>query len=483
MRETSRIRLCCAFLIAVISAVGFPSTAQAGTSVGGVLSSDTTWTTSGSPYLITSTVQVPEGVTLTIEPGVEVEASLGLTDMFLVHGTVSAIGQSSSRISFDGAGSANFFSPKSSPGSMLVHVEYADIHDGKSLWPPSGHEQYGHLVLRHSAVSNLTYYSYIWYPQQDVFIEYNTFVNSLGFSIGHGAGDASNVKVYVRWNRFVSFGEGFSAYPAWIANWVSYGNSKTVVNGNAFGSMPAGKYVLYLPPGYPDTAMDGTGNYWGTTDTSVIESLIYDKNDDITTASVIPYSPALSAAPSEVPAEPKNALAVSKSGTGSGTVTSQPSGIDCGNTCTADFGISETVTLAATPAPGSEFVGWSGACSGSSGCSMAMDVARNVSAQFDVEHFEHARSLTLVLRRHLVAKGQLISEGPSSCVAGAPVKIQKRASGNWKLLKSTVTTDSGSYKVGLRDKPGRYRAVVGVSTLDAQNTCLGARSAPVRHRH
>lgn len=470
-------------LVIVLASLFAPGSAQAQTTVGGVLTSDTTWTTSGSPYRVTSTVQIPEGVTLTIEPGVEVQASSGLTDMFLVHGTLRAIGNSSSKVSFDGASSANFFSAKSSPGSMLVHVEHADIRDGKSLWPPTGYEQYGHLILRHSTVSDLTYYSYIWYPQQDVFIEYNTFVNSMGFSIGHGAGEASNVKVYVRWNRFVSLGQGYSGEPAWITNWASYSNSKTIVNGNAFGTVPAGKYVLYLPPGYDSAAMDGTSNYWGTTDESVIASRIYDRNDDITVAAVIPYNPILNAAPAEVPAEPRNSLSVMKSGTGSGSVTSQPSGIACGSTCVADFAMSETVTLTATPEAGSEFAGWSGACTGSAACSVSMEEARTVTARFDLEQYEHSRNLTMVLKRHLIAKGTLTSEGPASCLAGIPVKVQKRVSGSWKPIKTTSATDAGSYKVKIPDKPGRYRAVVGVTTVDVQNTCLATRSDVAVHRH
>lgn len=428
--------------------------------------------------MITSTVQIPEGVTLVIEPGVAVQASSGLTDMFLVHGTLRAIGTSNSRITFDGAASANFFSAKSSPGSMLVHVEYADIHDGKSLWPPTGHEQYGHLVLRHSTVSDLSYYSYIWYPQQDVFIEYNTFVNSMGFSIGH-----RDANVYIRYNRFVSLGSGFSATPSWVENWAAYGNSMTFVNQNVFHSLPVGQYAFYLRPGYSDGGLDGTSNFWGTTDTSYIESRIFDKNDDITAARVIPYTPVLTSAPSSVPPEPTYVLSVTKSGTGTGVVTGQPSGIDCGNACTAEFSMSQTVTLTATPDLGSEFVGWSGACNGSFACSVSMDKARSVTARFDLEQYEHARSITLVLKRHLVAKGTLTSPGPDACSIAVLLNVQKRVSGNWKTVKTTITTDMGTYKVKLSDKQGRYRAVVAASTPDAQNTCLGAESALLRHRH
>ena len=44
---------------------------------------------------------------------------------------------------------------------------------------------------------------------------------------------------------------------------------------------------------------------------------------------------------------------------GSGAVTSSPSGIDCPSTCTHEFEPNTPVTLTATPGLGSSFVGWS----------------------------------------------------------------------------------------------------------------------------
>jgi hypothetical protein len=59
-------------------------------------------------------------------------------------------------------------------------------------------------------------------------------------------------------------------------------------------------------------------------------------------------------------------MTVTRAGTGSGTVTSTPAGINCGSTCTGTFISGTTVTLTAVPATGSTFVGWSGGCSGTS---------------------------------------------------------------------------------------------------------------------
>ncbi len=59
-------------------------------------------------------------------------------------------------------------------------------------------------------------------------------------------------------------------------------------------------------------------------------------------------------------------LTVTKSGSGSGTVASSPSGISCGSTCSASFSSGQVVTLTASASSGSTFAGWSSSCSGAS---------------------------------------------------------------------------------------------------------------------
>jgi uncharacterized repeat protein (TIGR02543 family) len=69
--------------------------------------------------------------------------------------------------------------------------------------------------------------------------------------------------------------------------------------------------------------------------------------------------------------------------TGSGTVTSSPSGINCGTSCSASYASGTNVTLTASAATGYSFSGWSGACSGTSmGCTVSMTAARSVTATF-----------------------------------------------------------------------------------------------------
>jgi len=81
------------------------------------------------------------------------------------------------------------------------------------------------------------------------------------------------------------------------------------------------------------------------------------------------------------------ALTVSKSsgplGLGTGTVTSNPGGIDCGPNCSAFYNMNSVVTLTATPDVLSIFNGWTGCDSASDmTCTVSMSRARTVVASF-----------------------------------------------------------------------------------------------------
>lgn len=78
------------------------------------------------------------------------------------------------------------------------------------------------------------------------------------------------------------------------------------------------------------------------------------------------------------------ALTVSRTGTGNGTVTSNPAGINCGVDCNENYSVGTVVDLTATPAAGSSFSGWGGACTGTGACQVTMSQARSVSATFTI---------------------------------------------------------------------------------------------------
>ena len=73
-------------------------------------------------------------------------------------------------------------------------------------------------------------------------------------------------------------------------------------------------------------------------------------------------------------------LSITKSG--SGTITSNPAGINCGIDCSESFADGTTVTLAAAAATGYSFSGWSGDCSGTGSCTVTMNSYKSVTATF-----------------------------------------------------------------------------------------------------
>lgn len=90
------------------------------------------------------------------------------------------------------------------------------------------------------------------------------------------------------------------------------------------------------------------------------------------------------------PVLPGFTLTLKKSGKGTGSVVSatnaksNPAVLNCGSVCSATVESGASVQLSAKAANGHRFVGWSSACSGSaSTCTVKMDAAKTVQAQFE----------------------------------------------------------------------------------------------------
>ena len=77
------------------------------------------------------------------------------------------------------------------------------------------------------------------------------------------------------------------------------------------------------------------------------------------------------------------ALTVAAVGSGTGTVTSAPAGINCPGDCTESYSGGTGVTLTAAPGADSTFAGWSGGgCSGTAQCTVTMSAITSVTATF-----------------------------------------------------------------------------------------------------
>jgi hypothetical protein len=112
------------------------------------------------------------------------------------------------------------------------------------------------------------------------------------------------------------------------------------------------------------------------------------------------------------------ALTVAKAGTGTGTVTSNPAGINCGADCSESYPGGTTVTLTATPLSGSTFTGWSGSCTGTASCTVTNSPA-TVTANFAAAPTAPIRKLTV----YVYGQGEVTSspgdiDCPGTCSEG-----------------------------------------------------------------
>ena len=131
-------------------------------------------------------------------------------------------------------------------------------------------------------------------------------------------------------------------------------------------------------------------------------------------------------------------MTVAKNGNGAGTVTSTPSGINCGATCNSTFQSGTVVTLTNSPNTGSQFSGWSGACSGTGSCITTMTAAQNVTATF-----------TLITYTVAVTKTGNGSGSISSVPAGISCGATCSTSYNYNTpITLTASADTGSTFTG-----------------------------------
>ncbi len=180
----------------------------------------------------------------------------------------------------------------------------------------------------------------------------------------------------------------------------------------------------------------------------------------------------------------KYMLMVQKDGAGSGTVTSSsPSGVSCGTTCGMELSHNSSITLTATPAAGSYFTGWSGACSGTSAiCTITMGANMTATASFSL---------------NLEPSGNIIANGGSSYANVNPVPLTLSASAPlasvsmmqfsvnqspWTALVPYATnyslslpTGDGPYSIYVRfqDANGNYSPVYSTNvTLDTMKPLI-----------
>lgn len=96
---------------------------------------------------------------------------------------------------------------------------------------------------------------------------------------------------------------------------------------------------------------------------------------------------------------------------------------------------------------------------------------------------DHDRAVTLALRRSLVARGRVSADGNyAACFQGVKVRVQRKKDGAWRTLGRATTDRYGTYRLELRDRRGRYRAVAPRFSPSEGHGCLKAISPIRRNR-
>jgi Divergent InlB B-repeat domain len=176
---------------------------------------------------------------------------------------------------------------------------------------------------------------------------------------------------------------------------ITVGNKDVTANATFFGATSAGTHVVTVnvtgagsvissPPGincptqctasFPDaspvmlteTASNGA-TFQGWTGCTGSDSCTFTLSQDLTVGA--PFS------------TPANTFTVTVAVTGNGSVTSNPTGINCpAAACTASFGAGANVKLSPVPTTANDaFSGWTGGCSGTDNC-ILNGLSSNVSA-------------------------------------------------------------------------------------------------------
>jgi hypothetical protein len=150
-------------------------------------------------------------------------------------------------------------------------------------------------------------------------------------------------------------------------------------------------------------------------------------------------------------------LGVSKSGSGSGTITSSDSKINCGSACNATYPSGSAVTLTALPNSGSSFSGWSGGiCSGTGTCTLSMSTDATITAAFAPEACTY--------------KLDAMNSAFSSSAGTDSVKVITQSGCKWSVTNSLswLTITSGSSGTG--NGTAKYSVAANTGTTSRSGT-------------
>jgi len=378
-----------------VTTVNF-GTAQSGSNVNGIITSNTTWTQANSPYTLTGSVAVNAGVTLTIQAGVTVNLN---GNYLQVNGTLFAIGTSTNKIQFNG-GSITFttvgngWNDQTGSGSI---IQYANVTSTiVSVQSPAKIDHNtlnGNIMMNNvisancgvisnntvtasygdgiacsgnASISGNTIVGALW-GGIDAFsgsptIQGNLVTNNMGWNgvmsqggivVRNGGSESVPTTPFIEDNTITNNNLGIT-----IGSQGSQAISPIILNNNIYGNQ---KYNFYLNQITYNVTV--SNNWWGTTDTQAIGQTIYDYKNNFNLGNVS-FIPFLSASDPLAPAQTYNPNPTpTPSPSPTPTPTTTPTSTPAPTTATSPTPTSTPINLSVSPSPSptptiSEFSIW-----------------------------------------------------------------------------------------------------------------------------
>jgi hypothetical protein len=311
--------------------------------VSGPISVDTIWSLAGSPHIVTGTVQVTEGVQLTIEPGVTVEFVTSPTgDSFSidVDGVLRAIGTYQNRIRLHGKWDLITFSAKSQgwdetsqTGSVLKYCDISEggilclgnkapliennyIHDAKFIHILN---KYAYSRISGNLIVNVDYLFDVLLNNgtfsdnimlngyfnlevtDDTEVRNNIIIREIG--TGYTFSVSGDQRIEIVNNTITGPGQALVIGSGWtnftsntdlliercnisgpihffVVSYVAAYDNMRFISNNIINRPGSFSVLVDESAAAFDKIVNFTGNWWGTTDINQIESFIYDHADN-----------------------------------------------------------------------------------------------------------------------------------------------------------------------------------------------------------
>jgi parallel beta-helix repeat protein len=337
-------------------------TVQASTDVTGIIGTDTTWTKANIPYNLTGNLLVNNGVTLIIQPGVTVNLN---SYYIMVNGTLTAKGSSNDKIYFNGGQItftqySNGWNQETQSGSIIQYAVISGLFTtGGAIYIDGGSPAIlnnnmnvtigitgGSPIISGNIITGVKYATFSGgsrYASEGIYINYGSSSSGtpiISDNIISGSFDDASISIGggspIIQRNLISGGHiGIdmisltSSYNPRIKNntitscyrGVSVG-SETLVTFTYNNLEDISNYSIYS--WRTTNNFNATYNWWGTTDTSVIDQKIYDYNDDFNLGKVN-YTPFLTEPNTQAVPDPNAPLPTTPAQTPSTSPTPTPS--------------------------------------------------------------------------------------------------------------------------------------------------------------